>query len=1732
MGFRQVNRLHQPQRNITSANALLSRKVIPLQCRQEGLQGNIDHVIDCSHEELPRFSSVFSDRFMHFKPIFSQFLVDALSERTVATLPAPATPAPSQILAQRLPIQEISGTKNPDLAAKPPQTPSNKSDDDRERRRKEKEESAAREKFLHSLRGWSEINYGNDIYVAEGTCRWFRDQYLYRDWLTDTARSTICYIGAPGYGKTHLAQAISTHLKSTKPQDMVLSYFCQKGEEKPAVWEYFTWKLIKEWPAWFAHVPIQFRRQNDDVDPHLDSSAFATIWTSFRRARSPRTIYLIVDGLDQTPLANSTEFFAVVGRLRQPIAWEPGDCYSGISGVPTKVKLVVTSRGTNAAFTPPRVDSCCFLPELHIRGDISLYLDTRFLAVFNSRPTSHVDVIRKIKELIYRNTASYWLFAKLAADEIEGLCASSPLPELQEEYIPTELARIYEQNMLPLLQRANNSERPLRLVLTLIASADKGRVFSISQLESFLRCIYGQDDAAVGGIAESIRTHSGDVFWVSPLESLVLPVHGSVRCHLSSYIPPEHRQANMAFICLKYLLQDTFRNSPPQSWAHRSATANLMIPRATFYDFASQSLMTCLSKLKTVSPHLVPLLQKFLAVDCPQYQTWLRWRLLVSHEGSKEIQPPVEDPVMVLLREGCLAAVEHFSPSSEAPHGPWKRDLGAWARRMPSSKTQSSPKIARLWPNTTGSCGQTPLMAAALSGNPAMVEHVLQWDVDVNARDDGGRTALALCLESDLLMDPEACEQRMNVCGVIETLLRHGADPNISEQDGITPLLLATLHGRLDIARLLLRFNALANVTDSLGHTPLERAYSICNIPLVRMLIDHGADVEAWMMDGEPLLARCIFDGAFEMFNAILPFADVNQTTMLGIAPIHFASDGADKTRFLSLLLEEPGLHLDAVSSLTDRFQAMRATAVGYAIKSRNHTALEMLLEAGAYPGLLPMAGVPPLQEAVIAKDKSMVQMLLLYGAPVNDFAVDWPPHTALGYAVHLGLDDIVELLLRNGADASTEEAYGVMALIETAVTRSDPIPGIVRQLLESRHPPDVNYLRDGGDDCIMGAVGQGDPETVSLLLEHGADISKYVASGEKTSPFHEAARLGHVEACDVLLRHEPKLLDLQIQEGFMTASPLIEACHRNQKEVVRFLLDKGARADLLSYHGKESPLFAACQVGDMDIVKMILEAAPQMINVAMYLRYTPLMRACQHGNLDLIKLLIDAGAEIYCDRDSGITSVFNGVFRATGDKPFKTIDLLLRSGLDMHAVDMDTGLSLLGMAIIGAEARHVKWLLEHGADPLRAHRGAGGEEKWRTALQVAARAANKKMPAIVDLLLEPRWGLWDHLADKDYHGETMLPAVAPSRKATPLISRLVSVCDAILKETGQDILSVIINEPSIAGLTPVDCAINSFHAKPWAKPELDRVIVSRIDTLLAGPRTAEKHLFTLGHVVDLLFARGRCDADVTALAELVFTGPQLRLTADGYVMGSVALQLCAACDQSIYDPYFYCPLCEESCCLGCEGKGDAFSLHQHMWLNIGTRKDFDLNAPDVEETLERLRKELSPRLSAEAPAPAPAPTPALLPRPSDEGPIESSRSVAGNLSADETPPPHTPAQIALQLATLHAFNYLAISRPIGTPFLPLSPAAEAIVDPWQKRWSQEHEYCRRRNFMERAILGCESSAWRRSQELRYLRRGLTRAYMDEEAMMGDSVLLDVRRLYHDQMAGGEGAAAVIALSG
>lgn len=131
--------------------------------------------------------------------------------------------------------------------------------------------------------------------------------------------------------------------------------------------------------------------------------------------------------------------------------------------------------------------------------------------------------------------------------------------------------------------------------------------------------------------------------------------------------------------------------------------------------------------------------------------------------------------------------------------------------------------------------GRTPLAEAAKSGELAAVQLLIRKGAQVNVFDtESGFTPLHLAAQ-------------YNHPAVVRRLLASGANVNARNQWSQTPLWQTAWqdwHGNTEVAHILVAQGAQLDIADEKGHTPLHMAARAGNTPMAKYLIAQGADVE------------------------------------------------------------------------------------------------------------------------------------------------------------------------------------------------------------------------------------------------------------------------------------------------------------------------------------------------------------------------------------------------------------------------------------------------------------------------------------------------------------------------------------------------------------------------------------------------------------------------------------------------------------------------------------------------------------------------------------------------------------------------------------------------------------------------------------------------------------------------------------------------------------------------
>jgi ankyrin repeat protein len=135
--------------------------------------------------------------------------------------------------------------------------------------------------------------------------------------------------------------------------------------------------------------------------------------------------------------------------------------------------------------------------------------------------------------------------------------------------------------------------------------------------------------------------------------------------------------------------------------------------------------------------------------------------------------------------------------------------------------------------NILNKAKQTPLWIASREGFDTMVELLLEYNADtkIAASDDGNLTPLCIAMLNGHLF-------------IVRMLLKSGANPNI-EIDNRTLLFFAVENDDCDLAQLLLTKGAEIDVVDYAGYTPLLRAVRDQRLNMVELLLNHNANVNA-----------------------------------------------------------------------------------------------------------------------------------------------------------------------------------------------------------------------------------------------------------------------------------------------------------------------------------------------------------------------------------------------------------------------------------------------------------------------------------------------------------------------------------------------------------------------------------------------------------------------------------------------------------------------------------------------------------------------------------------------------------------------------------------------------------------------------------------------------------------------------------------------------------------------
>ncbi len=329
-----------------------------------------------------------------------------------------------------------------------------------------------------------------------------------------------------------------------------------------------------------------------------------------------------------------------------------------------------------------------------------------------------------------------------------------------------------------------------------------------------------------------------------------------------------------------------------------------------------------------------------------------------------------------------------------------------------------------------------------------------------------------------------------------QTLLQAGANVNEAQNDGSTPLLWAVYQVDERLVAELLRREADPNRSNHFGASPLSEAAKLANLSLVEQLLDAGANPDSANADGQTPLMLAAFNGSIEVARALIAKgADVNAVEQwTGQTALMWAV--ARKKPELAKLLIDNGADVhrratffDWSSQMTSEPRGQYRPAGGltpllYAARSGCLTCVQAIVEAGADVDLPSPEGETPLLVALDNFQFEVAKYLLDHGASPTAF--DWWGRTPL----HVAID--VRTIESPGRRLDPARKQAALTLAKRLLDA-----GAYVDAQMNFHRPGVGggngrysdeLISTGTTPLLRAAIGH-DTEAVKLLLEYGAQV-------------------------------------------------------------------------------------------------------------------------------------------------------------------------------------------------------------------------------------------------------------------------------------------------------------------------------------------------------------------------------------------------------------------------------------------------------------------------------------------------------------------------------------------------------------------------------------------------------------------------------------------------------------------
>jgi ankyrin repeat protein len=371
--------------------------------------------------------------------------------------------------------------------------------------------------------------------------------------------------------------------------------------------------------------------------------------------------------------------------------------------------------------------------------------------------------------------------------------------------------------------------------------------------------------------------------------------------------------------------------------------------------------------------------------------------------------------------------------------------------------------------------------------------------------------------------------------------------------------------------------------------TPLIYASIVSDLRTMRLLVSHGADVNAHNDAGATALMWSVGDRAKLSF-LLRHGADANAHSSSGDSALIAAGNLAEP---------EPAIHL-LLANGADAKYANRGYGPLMAVAEQgNALAVKELLAHGADARVTNRAGYTALHAAAMSGNAEVVRLLLDAGADPNA-SESTHGMVPLHWAAASGDLATVRLLIARGARVQEKDSFNQAPALIWAIAGDRGTAGLIRFLISNGADP--NSTDRNGDTALTWALRRGDPAVVALLRSadqtsaHSA-VVRITGSQAAKSPLDAIQKslpllersadafLGHVNQGCVSCHHQAHPLQV-FHTAQHTALTLNADWAKRQSDAVLSVL-AGRRGRLLLGMGLPDRLDAAYDLYGLNAANM-----------------------------------------------------------------------------------------------------------------------------------------------------------------------------------------------------------------------------------------------------------------------------------------------------------------------------------------------------------------------------------------------------------------------------------------------------------------------------------------------------------------------------------------------------------------